>query len=36
MAVAALDTYMHRLIVERVYTHDDLPPVLAKLEVPFV
>jgi hypothetical protein len=35
MAVAALDTYMHRLIVERVYTHEQLPPVLSKLDVPF-
>jgi RiboL-PSP-HEPN len=35
MAVAALDTYMHRLIVERLYTHDELPTVLAKLDVPF-
>jgi len=35
MAVAALDTYMHRLIVERVYTHDELPSSLAKLDVTF-
>jgi hypothetical protein len=35
MAVAALDTYMHRLIVERVYTHDKLPSALAKLDVTF-
>jgi hypothetical protein len=35
MAVAALDTYMHRLIVERAYTHGELPGGLAKLEVPF-
>ena len=35
MAVAALDTYMHRLIVERVFTHDELPPPLARLDVPF-
>jgi RiboL-PSP-HEPN len=35
VAVAALDTYMHRLIVERVYTHEKLPPVLEKLDVPF-
>jgi RiboL-PSP-HEPN len=35
MAVAALDTYMHRLIVERVYTHKDLPNGLARLEIGF-
>jgi hypothetical protein len=35
MAVAALDTYMHRLIVERAYTHEELPGGLAKLDVPF-
>jgi len=35
MAVAALDTYMHRLIVERVYTHERLPGALARLDVPF-
>jgi hypothetical protein len=35
MAVAALDTYMHRLIVDRVYTHPKLPGALAKLEVTF-
>lgn len=35
MAVAALDTYMHRLIVERVYTHADLPKELARLDVGF-
>ncbi|TMC47394.1 MAG: hypothetical protein E6J20_19760 [Chloroflexi bacterium] len=37
MAVAALDTYMHRLIVERAYVHgsDELPGSLAKLEFPF-
>jgi hypothetical protein len=35
MAVAALDAYMHRLIVERAFWHDDLPPALAKLDVPF-
>jgi hypothetical protein len=27
MAVAALDTYMHRLVVERAYEHDELPGV---------
>ena len=31
MAVAALDTYMHRLIVERAYKHDELPNGLARL-----
>jgi hypothetical protein len=36
MAVAALDTYMHRLIIERVYTHDQLPKQLARLEIDFV
>jgi hypothetical protein len=36
MAVAALDTYMHRLIIERVYTHAELPRGLAKLDIPFV
>lgn len=35
MAVAALDTYMHRLVVERVYAHEDLPRGLARLDVPF-
>jgi hypothetical protein len=35
MAVAALDTYMHRLILERVYTHDQLPKDLARLDVGF-
>jgi hypothetical protein len=35
MAVAALDTYMHRLIVERVYTHEKLPNGLARLDVGF-
>ena len=36
MAVAALDTYMHRLIVDRAYTHgDELPGRLARLDVPF-
>jgi hypothetical protein len=35
MAVAALDTYMHRLIVERVYSHKSLPKGLAQLDVPF-
>src|SRR5690348_11999484 len=37
MAVAALDTYMHRLILERAYTHPDgkLPGGLARLDLPF-
>jgi hypothetical protein len=35
MAVAALDTYMHRLIVHRAYTHETLPPALARLDIPF-
>lgn len=35
MAVAALDTYMHRLILERVYTHEQLPKELARLDVDF-
>jgi hypothetical protein len=35
MAVAALDTYMHRLILERVYTHEDLPGALARLGMAF-
>lgn len=35
MAVAALDTYMHRLIIERVYTHQGLPGGLARLDVSF-
>lgn len=35
MAVAALDTYMHRLIVDRAYQHATLPGKLAKLDLPF-
>ncbi len=35
MAVAALDTYLHRLIVDRAYTHRKLPGALAKLDVTF-
>jgi hypothetical protein len=37
MAVAALDTYMHRLILERAYKQPDnkLPRALAKLGLPF-
>lgn len=33
MAVAALDTYMHRLVVERAYWHDPPPAALARLDV---
>ena len=37
MAVGALDTYMHRLILERAYKQPDkkLPGALAKLDLPF-
>lgn len=35
MAVAALDTYMHRLILERAFKHDELPKQLAQLDVSF-
>jgi hypothetical protein len=35
MAVAALDTYMHRLILERVYTHRQIPKQLARLDIGF-
>jgi hypothetical protein len=35
MAVSALDTYMHRLVVDRAYWQDELPPPLAKLDVSF-
>jgi hypothetical protein len=35
MAVAALDAYMHRLIVTRAYTHEKLPGALARLDVRF-
>lgn len=35
MAVAALDTYMHRLILERVYSHQELPKELARLDIGF-
>ena len=35
MAVAALDTYMHSLVITRAYTHAKLPGGLARLEVPF-
>lgn len=35
MAVAALDTYMHRLILERAFKHAELPKKLAQLDVSF-
>jgi hypothetical protein len=35
MAVAALDTYMHRLIVERAYAHSALPGGLSSLDIGF-
>ncbi|MGX6447171.1 hypothetical protein ACVU7I_03770 [Patulibacter sp. S7RM1-6] len=35
MAVAALDAYMHRLVIAALPTHDVLPKGLAKLEVGF-
>ncbi len=35
MAIAALDTYMHRLIVDRAYQHAKLPGKLADLEITF-
>lgn len=35
MAVAALDTYMHRLVVARAYEHEALPGGLAALSVTF-
>jgi hypothetical protein len=35
MVVAALDTYMHRLIVDRAYRHDVLPGKLAGLSLTF-
>jgi len=34
-AVAALDTYMHRLVVDRLYDHGKLPGKLSDLEMPF-
>lgn len=34
-AVAAIDVYMHGLVVERVYDHDDLPGGLVSLSVTF-
>lgn len=35
MAVSALDTYLHRLVLERAYWHEDLPPELGRLSVRF-
>jgi hypothetical protein len=35
MSVAALDTYMHRLIVRRARNHTNLPTKLANLGIPF-
>jgi hypothetical protein len=35
MAVAALDTYMHSLVVTRAYTHWPLPGGLARLDISF-
>ena len=35
MAVGAIDTYMHRLVLDRAYTHGELPGALARLGVPF-
>lgn len=35
MAVSALDVHMHRLVVENAFTHETLPPGLAKLDVSF-
>lgn len=35
LAVAALDTYMHRLIIERAFNHKELPGGLASLEIGF-
>lgn len=35
LAIAALDAYMHRLITDRVSTHQKLPGKLAELEVRF-
>jgi RiboL-PSP-HEPN len=35
MAVAALDTYMHRLVVSRAYDQRPLPKALARLDIPF-
>lgn len=35
MGIAALDTYMHRLIVHRAYDHNQLPGKLADLDLSF-
>jgi hypothetical protein len=35
MAVAALDTYMHRLILDRAFSHNIMPGGLARLDLPF-
>jgi hypothetical protein len=35
MAVAALDSYLHRLVVARVYDHGQLPKKLGRLSVEF-
>lgn len=35
MSVAALDTYMHRLILERAFSHEELPKKLAQLDIDF-
>lgn len=35
MAVSALDTYMHRLVLERCFSHKELPSGLASLTIPF-
>lgn len=35
MGIAALDTYMHRLIIDRAYRHKRLPGKLAKLSFSF-
>jgi hypothetical protein len=35
MAVSALDTYMHRLVVDRCYRHERLPPGLSRLTIDF-
>lgn len=34
MGVSALDTYMHRLVLSRVYEHNELPAALKKVQVP--
>jgi len=35
LAVAALDTYMHRLIMDRAFSHSKLPGRLAETAIPF-